>query len=50
MSDYVCPVCAGGFPADALVNDVACPWCHFELGEGEKLRGGAEFANKHNTL
>ena len=31
-------------------DDVACPWCRFELGEGEKLRGGAEFANQHNTL
>ena len=31
MTDYTCPNCTGGFPADAL-DDGACPWCDHQLG------------------
>lgn len=34
MTEYRCPNCTGGFPAEALDDD-RCPWCGLEFGDAE---------------
>ena len=28
MGEWICPACEGGFPDSAMLDGIACPWCH----------------------
>jgi hypothetical protein len=43
MSEWTCPACGGGFPESALLQDSACPWCEFMLGEAAEMREAGSF-------
>jgi hypothetical protein len=46
MTEWLCPVCGGGFPSDALLDGGACPWCKYMLGEGADDRRLGRWRNE----
>ncbi|MFC6907255.1 hypothetical protein [Halalkalicoccus tibetensis] len=38
MSEWTCPVCRGGFPGDAMLEGIACPWCEHMLEDAAQFQ------------